>query len=86
MIFINTIPQLNDNYAYVIENNKTAIIIDPAESISIINYIEEKNLDILTILITHHHSDHTAGIDGILKYKSGWKFSKKNKICSTFIR
>lgn len=82
-MLINTLPQLNDNYAYVIENKKTAIIVDPAESTSIINYIEEKNLDIFAILITHHHSDHTAGVDGILKYKSIPVYSPSEDILGT---
>ena len=36
---IINIPQLKDNYSYAILNNKEAIIIDPAESISILKYI-----------------------------------------------
>ena len=70
MIIVNVLTQLKDNYAYGITNNKDLIIVDPADHLSIIKYIENNNLNLKGILITHHHSDHTSGIEGILKHIS----------------
>ena len=68
-ISVVTIPQLKDNYSYILKSSKTneAIVVDPAESKSILNYLNKNNLKLLAILITHKHNDHTAGIKGIIK-------------------
>ena len=41
---IEIIKCLQDNYSYLIidEKNQTACVIDPSESVPIINYLEEK--------------------------------------------
>ena len=82
-ISIINIPQLKDNYAYIIQDKKNAVIIDPAESLSIINYIKNNNLNLLAILVTHHHDDHTSGIKDILKFKSIPVFSPNKNIIGT---
>tara|TARA_Y100001970_G_C14220487_1_gene852366 strand:+ start:1065 stop:1829 length:765 start_codon:yes stop_codon:yes gene_type:complete len=68
-ISIHLLPQLKDNYSYLIEdkNTKSVIIIDPAESSNITNYVEKNNLNLNSIILTHHHSDHTAGVNDLLK-------------------
>ena len=41
---IEIIPCLKDNYSYVIidENNKKTCVVDPSESIPIINFLKKK--------------------------------------------
>ena len=73
-LYVKIINQLKDNYSYILHNNKgDASIIDPAESLPIIKYVNENNLIINDIFITHHHKDHTSGIEHIKK-----KFPKVN--------
>jgi hydroxyacylglutathione hydrolase len=84
-ISIHSIPQLKDNYCHVLMHNNKAIIIDPAESLSVINYVEKNNLKIISILITHHHSDHVAGIEGILNYNKVSVYSPDKNIFGTSI-
>ncbi len=57
------IPVLDDNFAYLFryEKNK-AIAVDPADATLILNEIKRRNLELTSILGTHHHADHTAGI------------------------
>ena len=66
------INQLSDNYSYVIYTPKIkkAIIIDPAESKPIIDFLKKKYLSLQGILITHHHSDHTSGIRELISFKN----------------
>jgi len=54
---------LQDNYSYLIidETNKNACVIDPGESIPIINFVENNNIKLKYILNTHHHYDHVGG-------------------------
>ena len=54
---------LKDNYSYLVidKKNKLACIIDPSEAKPIINFLEEKNINLKFILNTHHHYDHVGG-------------------------
>ena len=68
---IEIIPCLNDNYSYLVvdEKTKTVFIIDPAEFDACDKIIRNyKKLDY--ILNTHHHTDH---VDGNLKLKEKYK-------------
>jgi len=60
---IDIIPCLSDNYAYIINDDKTNTvgIVDPSESLPIINFLKKKNLKPNYILNTHHHYDHIGG-------------------------
>lgn len=50
------------------ENTLDCAIIDPgAESQRILDYIESNNLKCHHILLTHGHSDHVDGVDGLLE-------------------
>ena len=68
-IKVKIINQLEDNYSYVIfcDEEKKAVILDPAEPKPILDFLLSKNLSLKGILITHHHSDHTQGIETIIK-------------------
>ncbi len=61
---IKIIPQLKDNYSFIIFDIKSsfAIIIDPAEFLDHINFLKKNNLVLHSIFVTHHHKDHTAGV------------------------
>ena len=82
-ISIISISQLKDNYCYLIKDDVSTIIIDPAESKSIIKYVNENNLKISAIFITHHHKDHTAGIESILKHSYVPVYSPNKNIKGT---
>ena len=60
---INIIPCLSDNYAYIINDEKTNTVgvVDPSESLPIINFLKKENLKPNYILNTHHHYDHIGG-------------------------
>ena len=60
---IQIIPCLQDNYSYLIVNEKdnTACVIDPGEADPIIKYLENNEIKLNFILNTHHHYDHVGG-------------------------
>ena len=66
---IFAIPALNDNYIWTIVHPKkqTAIVIDPGETKPILNILEQQDLTLTAILLTHHHWDHTNGISDLLE-------------------
>ena len=85
MISVINIPQLKDNYSYAIIKNKEVIIIDPAEATSILKYINENKLILKAILLTHHHKDHTAGVEDIVNKLSVDVYSPSKKIKYTTV-
>lgn len=74
MTYINIFPihSLQDNYVWTITDtkNNSSLIVDPGEAAPVLDYIQKHNLSLLAILITHHHWDHTNGINEILNYKN----------------
>jgi hydroxyacylglutathione hydrolase len=60
---IEIIPCLQDNYSYLIVDEKKSIacVIDPSESDPVIEYLENNKIDLKFILNTHHHYDHVGG-------------------------
>jgi len=81
-IIVNIIPQLKDNYSYIIESEVDlfAIIIDPAEAGSHINFLQKKNLNLDSIVLTHHHHDHTSGVRSLLREYPSAKVYSPNKL------
>ena len=62
-----------DNFSYIVgcENTRRALVIDPGSDVErIVSEAEKENLEILTIVNTHGHGDHTAG-NAKLKVRTG---------------
>ena len=62
-MIVEIIPCLQDNYSYLIidESNHNACVVDPSEAKPIINFIENRQINLKYILNTHHHYDHVGG-------------------------
>ncbi len=60
---IEIIKCLQDNYSYIIIDEKTqsACVVDPSEAKPIIDFFKKKNIKLKYILNTHHHYDHVGG-------------------------
>jgi hydroxyacylglutathione hydrolase len=56
------IPAFQSNYLWSIENGNTAAIIDPGDATPVIKHLQENDLELTSILVTHHHADHVGGI------------------------
>ena len=61
------IPAFDDNYLWCIHDGQSALIVDPGDATPVLQYLEQKNLTLTGILVTHHHADHTGGILALLK-------------------
>ena len=63
---------------YILTKDKT-IIIDPGDDADkIINYLESNNLELDSILITHHHFDHIGALNDLLNYKKVLVYDNTN--------
>ncbi len=56
------LPAFTDNYIWLIEENGKATVVDPGDANVVENFLTEKNLKLENIFITHHHFDHTGGV------------------------
>lgn len=67
-IKIHPIPIIKDNYVWTLIDNKNsnAIIIDAGDAAPIIEYLDAEKLNLLAILVTHKHWDHTDGVEELM--------------------
>ena len=81
MIKVEIVKCLQDNFSYILHNDKYALVIDPSESDPIVKVLEKLKLTLKYILNTHHHFDHVNGNFSLKeKYKCkiiGFKDDKK---------
>jgi hydroxyacylglutathione hydrolase len=82
MINIEPIKAFNDNYIWLATTNEGSIVIDPGEAHKTIKYLKENDLNLEAILITHHHFDHTGGIEDMLKFRNVDVYGPVNNIPS----
>ena len=67
MLSIEPIKAFEDNYIWLLTTNEGSIVIDPGESSKIKSLIDNNEIDLKGILITHHHYDHTNGLNDLSK-------------------
>ena len=63
---IEAIPVLETNYVWALHDGTHCVLVDPGSAAEPLAYLESHGLEIAAILITHHHWDHTGGLDDIL--------------------
>lgn len=66
---IQPISAFSDNYIWCLHDQEHALLVDPGDADAAITYIEEKQLTLIGILITHKHWDH---VDGLPKIRERW--------------
>ncbi len=67
MLVIDPICAFKDNYIWIIHNQNYAVVVDPGIAFPVIEYLQLKKLQLTTILVTHHHHDHTGGVANLLR-------------------
>ncbi len=70
MIHVKPISAFSDNYIWCLYDDvsKQAAVVDPGDAKVVIAALEDMQLQLTAILITHHHFDHTGGIDDLLAH------------------
>ena len=57
------LPAFTDNYIWMIHDAALAVVVDPGDAQVVIEALRENSLHLSLILLTHHHADHTGGVD-----------------------
>ena len=64
---ITPLPAFKDNYLWLLTpNNRKAVVVDPGDAQPVLDYLTQNKLTLEAILITHHHWDHTNGMNKLL--------------------
>ena len=63
MLTLIPIPAFTDNYLWLLHDGQRALVVDPGQAAPVLRKLAELNLKLDSILVTHHHADHTGGVD-----------------------
>jgi len=57
---------LSDNYIWFYQIGQDIVVVDPGEAQPVLDYLNNHDVNLSTILLTHDHADHTAGVREIV--------------------
>ncbi len=63
MLTLIPIPAFADNYLWLLHDGHQALVVDPGDAAPVQRVLQQNNLQLCAILVTHHHADHTGGVD-----------------------
>jgi hydroxyacylglutathione hydrolase len=61
------VPVLSDNYSYLIATGSGIVLVDPADSRILFDAIEQSELTVNAVLVTHEHHDHIGGLKKLVQ-------------------
>ncbi len=61
MLTLTPLPAFEDNYIWVLHDDRHAVAVDPGDPAPLIAFLDAHRLRLTAVLITHHHRDHTGG-------------------------
>lgn len=69
MLSVTPIPAFKDNYIWMLrqDSNPEVCVVDPGDAAPVIALLEREGLTLASILITHHHHDHTGGLPELVE-------------------
>lgn len=68
MLELIAIPALQDNYIWLLRQARQAVVIDPGQAQPVLTYLQQHQLELESVLITHQHRDHIDGLADLLQY------------------
>ena len=61
-MYLTPLPAFADNYLWVLHDGKRATAVDPGDAGPVLQMLAQQSLQLESILVTHHHADHTGGV------------------------
>ena len=56
------LPAFDDNYLWLLHDHQQALVVDPGDAAPVRAALDRLGLRLASILVTHHHGDHTGGV------------------------
>lgn len=84
MLDVTPIPAFSDNYIWCAHRpgDTEAVVVDPGDGNAVLEALAERGLSLAGIIITHHHFDHTGGLDVLLSHADVPVFGPHNEAIS----
>jgi hydroxyacylglutathione hydrolase len=79
-IQVSGIPAFKDNYIWVIHDDRHAVVVDPGDATPVLRFLQDRQLTLAAILVTHHHADHVDGLSPLLALAAVPVFGPRNEI------
>lgn len=69
MLEVWPVPVLSDNYAWVLGRTGEAqvVVVDPGEAPPVEAALRKRELELVAVLLTHHHADHVSGVAALAR-------------------
>jgi hydroxyacylglutathione hydrolase len=59
----------SDNYIWLLHDDRHALVVDPGDSAPVMAWLQQHpGVQLDTILVTHHHTDHTGGLADLVAH------------------
>lgn len=70
MLELRPLPAFSDNYIWVFGQRGTAqvCVVDPGDAGPVLRFLQDNDLGLEAILLTHHHADHIGGVQDLLDH------------------
>jgi hydroxyacylglutathione hydrolase len=59
------LPAFSDNYIWMLHDGARALVVDPGDAAVVQRALDARRLELVAILVTHHHADHVGGVDAL---------------------
>ena len=56
------LPAFDDNYIWMLHDGRQALVVDPGDDRPVMEALHSMRLQLVAILVTHHHADHVGGV------------------------
>jgi hydroxyacylglutathione hydrolase len=74
---LEAVPAFADNYIWMLHDGVHALVVDPGDALPIEEALDRKQLQLGTILLTHHHGDHVGGVNALRSRLTGMVHAPK---------
>jgi hydroxyacylglutathione hydrolase len=84
MLTVTPINAFTDNYIWCLHRtgNSDAIVVDPGDGEVVLRALDQQGLQLAGVLITHHHFDHTGGLERLLEHRQVPVYGPQNPAIS----
>jgi len=73
---VTPVKAFSDNYIWLLEAGDAprALVVDPGDADPVLEVLERRQLELVAILVTHHHADHVGGVARLMEVTGAQAF------------